>query len=69
MKHSLIALLLAIVMVSLPVLAMAQEAVDVITWFNESDYWMTVANGHWSEDPADQITDEQLAAAFSLDDF
>lgn len=65
MKRSIIALLLAVIMISLPVLTMAEE-VNVINWFNESDYWMTVANGHWSKDAADQITDEQLAAAFSV---
>lgn len=69
MKRSLIALLLAIVMISLPVLSLAEESFDasgLIDWFNESTYWMTVANGHWSKEASDQITDEQLAAAFSM---
>lgn len=69
MKRSLIALVLAVVMMSLPVLSLAEESFDasgLIDWFNESTYWMTVANGHWSKEAADQITDEQLAAAFSM---
>ena len=29
-------------------------------WFISSKTWMTVDNGHWSDDPADQMTDEEL---------
>ena len=33
---------------------------EFIDWFNESFNWMTVENGSWSHDPADQISDEEL---------
>ena len=66
----LIALILAVLMLSLPVLSLAEEAAynpaGFIDWFNESNLWMTVANGHWSTDPADKITDEELEAIFSV---
>jgi hypothetical protein len=38
----------------------------IIDWYNESDLWRTVKTGAWSTDPADQITDEELARAFSM---
>ena len=66
----LIALILAVLMLSLPVLSLAEEAAynpaGFIDWINESNLWMTVANGHWSTDPADKITDEELEAIFSV---
>jgi len=65
----IVALLMAVCMFALPVLTMAEEAFNadnLIDWFNESGYWMTVANGHWSADPADQITDDELTRAFSM---
>lgn len=70
MKKRLVTLGLAAVMALLPVLAVAEEAAfdasGLIDWFNESNAWMTVANGHWSANPEDQITDEELAKAFSM---
>lgn len=70
MKKRLVTLALAAVMALLPVLAVAEEAAfdasGLIDWFNESNTWMTVANGHWSANPEDQITDEELAKAFSM---
>ncbi|NLD82757.1 MAG: FMN-binding protein [Clostridiales bacterium] len=64
----LIALFLAAVMVALPILSLAEEfdAAHFVDWFNESQNWMTVANGHWSNDPADRITDEELEKIFSM---
>ena len=70
MKKRLVTMMLAATMALLPVLAIAEEASfdasGLIDWFNESNTWMTVANGHWSSDPADQITDEELAKVFSM---
>ena len=69
MKKTLIALTLAAALALLPAMSLAQEAFDasgLIDWFNESDTWMTVANGHWSSDPADQISDEELGRIFSM---
>ena len=67
MKKRLVTMMLAAMMALLPVLAIAEEASfdasGLIDWFNESNTWMTVANGHWSSDPADQITDEELEQA------
>lgn len=64
----LIALVLATVMLSLPILSLAEEfdSAKFIEWFNESQRWMTVANGHWSTDPADRISDEDLEKIFSM---
>lgn len=63
----LVSLLLVLVMASVAMAtAFAESTESVIDWFNESDYWMTVANGHWSQDPADKITDEDLAKIFSM---
>ena len=51
----------------LPLLALADfDPAGFIDWFNESNTWMTVANGHWSTDPADKITDEELEKIFSM---
>lgn len=48
-------LVLALALLTLPVLALAEafNPAGFIDWFNESNTWMTVANGHWSADPAD----------------
>ena len=64
----LLALLLAALMLSLPLCSVAEEfdPAKFIDWFNESQLWMTVANGHWSTDPADRITDEELEKLFSM---
>ena len=64
----LIALALALVMLSLPVLTLAEEfdSKAFVDWFVESNYWMTVANGHWSTNPEDRITDEELEKIFSM---
>ena len=64
----LISILLALVVFSMPVLTIAEEfnSADFIDWFNESQLWMTVANGHWSTDPADRISDEDLEKIFSV---
>ena len=60
-------LVLALALLALPMLGLAEEfdPAGFIDWFNESGNWMTVANGHWSADPADQPTDEDLAKIFS----
>ena len=67
MKKYIALLMLAIAMLALPVLGLAEEfkPEGFIDWFNESGMWMTVANGHWSNDPADRPTDEDLAKIFS----
>ena len=67
MKKYVALLMLAIAMLALPVLGLAEEfkPEGFIDWFNESGMWMTVANGHWSNDPANQPTDEDLAKIFS----
>ena len=64
----LTALLLALLMLALPLCSLADDFIseDFIDWFNESQLWMTVANGHWSTDPADRITDEELEKIFSM---
>ena len=70
MKKHIALLALVLALATLPMLGIAQESgfdpTGLIDWFNESDMWMTVANGHWSSDPADQITDEELAQVFSM---
>lgn len=70
MRKHVVTLVLAAMMALLPVLAVAEDesfaAPELIDWFNESNAWMTVANGHWSSDPADQITDEELEKLFSM---
>lgn len=60
-------LVLAMALLALPMLGLAEEfdPAGFIDWFNESNTWMTVANGHWSSDPADKPTDEDLAKIFS----
>ncbi len=50
---------------AMPVLA-EPTGESVIDWFNESPYWMTVANGHWSKDAADRISDKDLEKAFTM---
>ena len=64
----LTALLLAVLMLALPLCSLAEgfNSAEFIDWFNESNLWMTVANGHWSTDPADRITDEELEKIFSM---
>lgn len=66
----LVTVALAALLALMPVLSIAEEAAfdpsGLIDWFNESNTWMTVANGHWSKDAADQITDEELAKVFSM---
>ncbi|MBR1407493.1 MAG: FMN-binding protein [Clostridia bacterium] len=61
-------LLVAAALLVLPLLALADEfdPAGFIDWFNESGTWMTVANGHWSTDPADKITDAELEKIFSM---
>ena len=69
MKKSLFAMLLAIALVMVPLMSLAEEAFNpegLIDWFNESYGWMTVANGHWSSDPADRITREELDKIFEM---
>jgi len=69
MKKYAVILTLALVLAVMPVLAMAEESYDpakFIDWFNESFMWMTVANEHFSSDPADQITDEELEIIFNM---
>ena len=69
MKRILTVALLTLALALLPVLSLAESAFDpsgLIDWFNESNAWMTVANGHWSSDPADRITHEELEKIFSM---
>ncbi|MEF9975035.1 MAG: hypothetical protein RR893_14035, partial [Clostridia bacterium] len=71
MKRTLSLILSIILLLALPTVALAQgaETFDqskLIDWFTEGNSWMTVANGHWSSDPADRITDEELARIFSM---
>ena len=69
MKKRFLALALSLTMALLPVMSLAEEGFDpsgLIDWFNESNHWMTVANGHWSSDPADRITHEELEKMFSM---
>lgn len=69
MKKRIVTLALAALMALMPTMVIAEESFDpagLIDWFNESMTWMTVANGHWSSEASDQITDEQLAKAFSM---
>lgn len=69
MKKSLFAMILAIALVMVPLMSLAEEAFNpkgLIDWFNESYGWMTVANGHWSSDPADRITREELDKIFEM---
>lgn len=68
MKRILTAALLTLALALLPVLSLAEDfdPSGLIDWFNESNLWMTVANGHWSSDPADRITDEELEKIFSM---
>lgn len=67
MKKYAALLVLALTMLALPVMGLAEEfdPSGFIDWFNESGMWMTVANGHWSNDPADKPTDEDLEKIFS----
>ena len=67
MKKYIALIALALALVTLPMLGLAEafDPAGFIDWFNESGTWMTVANGHWSADPADQPTDEDLAKIFS----
>lgn len=64
----LVALLLTAVLALLPLLTLAEQfdSAGFIEWFNESQLWMTVANGHWSTDPADRISDAELEQIFSV---
>jgi len=69
MKKQLTVIVLAILLAIVPMLGIAEEAFNpegLIDWFNESYHWMTVANGHWSSDPADKITREELDRIFSM---
>ena len=66
----LVAILLSVLLLTLPLLSLAEEAAfdsaAFVEWFNESNLWMTVANGHWSTDPADRISDAELETVFSM---
>ncbi len=70
MKKFLRLLSVLLVLAMLPVCGLADETTfdskGFIDWFNESYGWMTVSNGHWSNDPADQVTDEELEKIFSM---
>ena len=69
MKKQLTVIVLAILLAIVPMLGIAEEAFNpegLIDWFNESYHWMTVANGHWSSDPADRITREELDRIFTM---
>ena len=59
---------LVLVLAVMPLAAFAEDTKneELIDWFNESYGWMTVANGHWSSDPEDQISDEELEKLFSM---
>jgi nitroreductase len=64
-KFSMFVLILALLLSSMPGLAKEFDPAGFIDWFNESNTWMTVANGHWSANPANKPTDEDLAKIFS----
>lgn len=59
----------SILLVALMTLAMlpasAQEA-NPMDWYLEGNYWRTVMNGHWSSDPKDQMSDEEIAKMFEI---
>ena len=69
MKRIITALLLVLVMGAMPLSVLAEEAFDsskLIDWYNESNLWVSVENGHWSSDPADKPTHEELEKMFSM---
>lgn len=61
----LLAVLIVMLMAFALLPASAEEA-NPMDWYLKDNYWRTVMNGHWSSDPKDQITDEELAKMFEL---
>ncbi|MDO4865866.1 MAG: FMN-binding protein [Clostridia bacterium] len=69
MKRIIIAALLVLALSLTPIVSLAESAFDpsgLIDWYNESDLWVSVENGHWSSDPADKPTHEDLEKMFSM---
>jgi len=69
MKKNLMLMLLALLLAIVPMMGVAEEAFNpegFIDWYNESYRWMSVENGHWSSDPADKPTHEDLEKIFSM---
>jgi len=69
MKRTIIAALLALVMCLAPIASLAEEAFDssgLVDWFNDSTLWVSVENGHWSKDPADKPTHEEIEKMLSM---
>ncbi|MBQ1490427.1 MAG: FMN-binding protein [Blautia sp.] len=64
----ILSIALALFLCLTPSLATAEEfdPSQFLDWFTDSYLWMTVQNEHFSSDPADQITDEELARIFKV---
>lgn len=61
MKKYLSLLMAFILLVSASGVAYAEfDPQGFTSWYIGSQTWMTVNNGHWSSDPADQPTDEEI---------
>ena len=61
MKKCLSMLAVAMLLISACVVACAEyNPAEFTDWFIDSHMWMTVNNAHWSSDPADQPTDEEI---------
>lgn len=39
---------------------------EIIDWYINSQMWRTVENGHWSNDPLDKISDEELEKILTM---
>ncbi len=64
MKRIFVLLLATVFLLGSVALVSAEER--PLDWFTNEGYWKTVMNGHWSSDPEDQITDEELAKMFEI---
>lgn len=61
MKKWMSLLLLTMMLCTLCMSACAEyNPAEFTDWFVDSQMWMTVNNGHWSHDPADKPTDEEI---------
>ncbi len=56
--------ILSVLLLTAGLLPVSAQEAGPMDWFLENNYWKTVANGHWSSDPKDQITDGELAKLF-----
>lgn len=69
MNKKLVPVLMALILALMPACMLAEEEFDpsgFVKWYNDNYMWMSVDNGHWSSDPADQISDEDLAEILSM---